>query len=564
MRALAVAVFLCMSCKPGDPKDPQAWLKGLRDSDAKARIKAVQELRKLKAKQAAPQVAALLKDQLVKEEAALALQDLAGPDEVQALIDAVDTTVGAGSDQATRVANRTNAKIAEALGNIGDARAGPTLLRLARANDDYVRLAAAQALGQVRAREAVPELARLVDDPAAPPILAKKAIVALGEIGRAPDPAHPAPSPAVSLGQMAPGQIYDPVAAAIPALEHGLVMERQGVSFQPESSFALFLIGAPAVEPLMKIAQDQDPAYLAWAKENNRAPAGTYAKAALVLGDLEDPRAVPVLLAKLKYVDPDPVPGTSRLLSNLVRQCAASALGRMRVKEAAAPILALVTTRDPIDEELTAFASEALVWIGDRSQARDLMKIAQQGGDLKLRLVVAKAAALFGEAALGKAVQAMAEREVKGGPSWCQKQLAELSLVAADPKQACDMLAAQIGELAQSFEAARICVSNSPCWLSKLEEPAPAMRARAAYELGRLGAPETVQPLVKAAFDDQLLVRRAATRALDWLASVEAAKPALKAAAAPLAAQLSAEQGKTQYFMVNEDVRRLQVKLSRL
>jgi HEAT repeat protein len=481
-------------------------------------------------------VAALLKDQLVKEEAALALQDLAGPDEVQALIDAVDTTVGAGSDQATRVANRTNAKIAEALGDIGDARAGPTLLRLARANDDYVRLAAVQALGQVRAREAVPELARIVDDPAAPPILAKKAIVALGQIGDPP---------------------------AIPALEHGLVMERQGVSFRPESSFALFLIGAPAVEPLMKIAQDQDPAYLAWAKENNRAPAGTYAKAALVLGDLEDPRAVPVLLAKLKYVDPDPLPGTSRLLTNLVRQCAANALGRMRVKEAAAPILALVTTRDPADEELTAFASEALVWIGDRSQARDLMKIAQSG-DLKLRLVVAQAAALFGEAALGKAVQAMAEREAKGGPSWCQKQLAELSLNADDPKQACDLLAAQIGEMAQSFEAARTCVSNAPCWLSKLEEPAPAMRARAAYELGRIGAPEAVQPLVKAAFDDQLLVRRAATRALDWLTSVEAAKPALKASAPALAAQLSAEQGKTQYFRVNEDVRRLQVKLSRL
>lgn len=536
MRVLAVAVLLCFSCKPTDPGDPQTWVRRLQASDAKVRIKAVQELRKLKAKQAAPQVAEMLKDQLVKEEAALALQDLADSDQVQALIDAVDTTVGAGSDQATRVANRTNAKIAEALGNIGDPRAGPTLLRLARANDDSVRLAAVQALGQVRAREAVPELARLVDDPAAPPILAKKAIVALGQIG-------------------------DP--AAISALEHGLVMERQGVSFLPESSFALFLIGAPAVEPLMKIAQDQDPAYLAWAKENNRAPAGTYAKAALVLGDLEDPRAVPVLMAKLKYVDPDPVPGTSRLLSNLVRQFAANALGRMRVKEAAAPILALVTTRDPLDQELSTFASEALVWIGDRPQARDLMKIAQDG-DFKLRLVVAQSAALFGEAALGKAVQAMAEREIKGSQSGCQKQLAELGLSSDDSKHACDMLAAQIGELAQPFEAARTCVSNSPCWLSKLQDPAPAVRARAAYELGRIGAPEAVQPLVKTASDDQLLVRGAATRALEWLASVEAARPALKAAAAALAAQLSAEQGKTQYLRVNEDVRRLQVKLSRL
>src|SRR5207302_938666 len=149
-------------------------------------------------------------------------------------------------------------------------------------------------------------------------------------------------------------QIGDP--AAIPALEHDLVLERQGASFLPESSFALFLIGAPAVEPLLKIAQDQDAAYLAWAKENNRAPAGTYAKAALVLGDLGDARAIPVLLAKLKYTDPDPVPSTARLLSNLVRQFAANALGRLRAKEAAAPIQTLVTTRDAQDEDLTTFS----------------------------------------------------------------------------------------------------------------------------------------------------------------------------------------------------------------
>src|SRR5260221_3283645 len=348
MRYLALALALSLAaCKAPDPNDPQVWLKQLEDKDPRVRVKAVQGLRKLKAKMAAPQIAEQLKDPMVKEEAALALQDLGGPNEVQALLDAVDTTVGAGSDQATRVANRTNAKIAEALGNAGDPRAGATLLRLARANDDYVRLSAVQALGLVHDKTAVPELAHIVDDAAAPPILIKKAIVSLGQLG-------------------------DP--AAIPALIHGLVLERQGVSFLPESSFALFLVGAPAVDPLLKIAQDQDPAYLAWAKENNRAPAGTYAKAALVLGDLEDPRAIPVLLAKLKYVDPDPVPGTSRLLSNLVRQFAANALGRLRAKEAAGPIQAIVSTKDAQDEDLTTFAAEALVWIGDRGQARELLK----------------------------------------------------------------------------------------------------------------------------------------------------------------------------------------------
>jgi HEAT repeat protein len=537
MRHIALALVLSLAaCKAGDPSDPQTWIKQLQDSDPKVRVKAVQELRKLKATQAAPQIAALLKDPLVKEDAALALQDLGGPSEVQPLLDAVDTTVGAGSDQATRAANRTNAKIAEALGNIGDPKAGPALLRLARANDDYLRLAAVQALGQVHDKDAVPELSHIVDDAAAPPLLIKKAIVSLGQIGEP---------------------------TAIPALTHGLVIERQGVSFLPESSFALFQIGPPAVDPLLRIAQDQDPAYLAWAKENNRAPAGTYSKAALVLGDLEDPKAVPVLLAKLKYVDPDPVPGTSRLLSNLVRMFAANALGRLRAKDAAAPIQALIQTRDAEDEEMVNFASEALVWIGDRAQARELMKKAQSGV-LKLRLPVAQSAALFGEPALGKEMLALALRESKGAQSNCLRQLIELTMPVDDPKTACDLLATQFGELSKPLEAARVCASDTPCWLPKLSDQDPVVRARAAYELGRIGAPEAVPGLVKAASEEQLLVREAAIRALDWLVSVPAAKDALRKAAAPLAAQLSAEQGKAQFLKVNEDLRRIQVKLARL
>src|SRR2546430_1402925 len=300
MRPLALAIALSLiACKSRDASDPKTWIARLDDRDPKVRVQAVQQLRKLKAKQAAPQIALLLKDPLLKEDAALALEDLGGPEQVDALLAAVDTTVGAGSDTAARAANRTNFRIAEALGSIGDPRAGPALLRLARSSDDNVRIAAVEALGNVKAKDAVPELSHIVDDPTAPPLLIKRAVVALGEIG-------------------------DP--SATPALAHGLGIERQGGSLLPESSFALFLLGEAAVEPVMKIAQDQDPAYLAWAKENNRAPAGTYTKAALVLGDLEDPRAVPVLGAKLKCGGPDPVPGTSRLLSNLVRMFAANAL----------------------------------------------------------------------------------------------------------------------------------------------------------------------------------------------------------------------------------------------
>jgi HEAT repeat protein len=537
MRVFAFALAVSMlACKPRDASDPQTWIQQLDDRDAKVRVQAVQQLRKLKATQAAPQLAELLRDPLVKEDAALALEDLGGPDQVDALLDAVDTTVGAGSDAAARAANRTNARIAEALGNIGDPRAAPALLRLARATDENVRLAAVEALGNVKAKDAIPELSHIVDDAAAPPLLIKRAIVALGQIGDV---------------------------AAIPALTHGLVIERQGVSFLPESSFALFLIGEPAVEPLMKIAQDQDPAYLAWAKENNRAPAGTYAKTALVLGDLEDARAVPVLLAKLKYVDPDPIPGTSRLLSNLVRMFAANALGRMRAADAAPAIQALVSTTNPQDEDVTALAAEALVWLGDRAQARELMKKAQKGV-VKLRVVVVQSAALFGDPALGKDLVTLATRESKGRPQACVRQLTELTMPVADPRQACDLLAAQFSDLSKPFDAARACGAETTCWLTRLKDADPEVRARAAYELGRAGAADAVPALANAAAEEPLLVRAAATRALDWLVAVPAAKPALKGVAQQLATQLAQEQGKARFIKANEELRRLQVKLSRL
>ena len=534
LRACALAVLLC-ACRPNDPKDPNTWIKRLSDSDPRSRQQALQELRKLKARQAAPQVAPLLKDPIVREEAAAALRDIGGADEVPALLDAVDTTVGAGSDTATRAANRTNGRIAEALGEIGDARAGPALLRLARSKDEYVRLEAVQALGAVKFKEAVPELSLLVDDPAAPPLLVKKAVVALGQIG-------------------------DP--AGIPALAHALVLERQGVSLLPEASYALFQLGPAAVAPLIRIAKDEDAAYLKWARENNRAPAGTYAKAALVLGDLGDQRAVPVLLEKLRYKDPDPIPGTARLLTNLVRQFAANALGRLRAKEAAAPILALVQTRDPQDVDLVSFCVEALIWIGDRAQAKELMKRAESG-DIRLRLVVAQAASLFGDDSLLEKFDALGAKARKAPPVQCAKDV-EILQIGEGKEKACELVAAQLEGLAIAVEAAHACKDSAPCWSDKLKYTEPLLRARAAYELGRMGAGHAVTALAEAAADPDLLVRVAAIRALEWLLGVPAAQPQLKAAAEKLASQLAAEQGRIQFVKVNEELRRLQARMAHL
>jgi HEAT repeat protein len=241
----------------------------------------------------------------------------------------------------------------------------------------------------------------------------------------------------------------------------------------------------------------------------------------------------------------------------------ANALGKLRATQAAPQIQALVSTTSLPDEELTTFAAEALVFIGDRAQARDLVKKAQSGV-LKLRLIAAQSAALFGEPVLGKDLLNLALRESKGAQQSCLRELQELTLPVDDPRRACDLLATQFGELGRPLEAARVCASDAPCWLPRLKDTDPVVRARAAYELGRAGAADAVTPLLQAASDEQLLVREAAARALDWLAAIPAARPALKAAAPALAAQLAKEQGNTQFMKVNEDLRRLHVKLSRL
>jgi HEAT repeat protein len=316
------------------------------------------------------------------------------------------------------------------------------------------------------------------------------------------------------------------------------------------------------VPPLIRVAKDEDPAYLKWARENNRAPAGTYAKAALVLGDLGDQRAVPVLLEKLRYKDPDPLPGTARILTNLVRQFAANALGRLRSKDGAAPILALVQTRDPQDLDLVGFASEALVWIGDRAQAKELLKRAESG-DVRLRLLVAQAAALFADESLLKQFDALGVRARKAPPAQCTREVEALQIGEAKEK-ACELVAAQFEGLAIALEAAHACKESAPCWVDKLKYTEPLLRARAAYELGRLGASEAVPSLVQAAADQDLLVRVAAIRALEWLLGVPAAQPQLKAAADKLAAQLAAEQGRVQFVKVNEELRRLQARMAHL
>ncbi|HYZ88733.1 MAG TPA: HEAT repeat domain-containing protein, partial [Myxococcales bacterium] len=249
-------------------------------------------------------------------------------------------------------------------------------------------------------------------------------------------------------------------------------------------------------------------------------------------------------------------------LTNLVRQFAANALGRLRARDAAGPILAFVQTRDPQDVDLVSFSSEALVWIGDRAIAKEMLRRAELG-DVRLRMIVAQGAALLGDESVLRQFESLAARARKAPEAQCTRELDQLQYAESRDKP-CEAVAAQFDGLATAVQAVRTCKDAAPCWLDKLKDSEPLIRARAAYELGRHGAGEAVPALVQAASDQDVVARVAAIRALEWLIAVPAAQPRLKEAANKLAAQLAAEQGREQFIRVNEELRRLQARLAHL
>ena len=108
------------------------------------------------------------------------------------------------------------------------------------------------------------------------------------------------------------------------------------------------------------------------------------------------------------------------------------------------------------------------------------------------------------------------------------------------------------------------CAKDLACWAKKLDDTDAGVRERAAYELGRGGDAKYIDVLVKRLSDENLETRAAAITAADWLISdsPEAFKAA-KASLEKIEKQLADEAGKTTYVKVNEDLRRLAVKLGR-
>ncbi len=526
----AVAVLLVSLCVAlvgcsADPSTPEYWEKRLSNAKgAKGKTRAVEDLRASKHMSAAmlPMLRKALDNEKsgeVKGAVARVLGEQKDAEAVDALIGAVDW---AASD---RPEKEMNVEIARALGTIGDKKAVPTLMKMVASKDNFTAIEGIEALGALRATEGVEPLIELAGADTTENFVIKKCAIALGNIG-------------------------DP--KAIPLLTRLMFKEKKGVSFYMESSFALYQIGTPAADSLLNVLDGKDKALAEWASKNNIKDVALPMKAAQVLGDLHDLRAEKALIGLLNYKSEfDDI----RLL---VRMRGADALGRSRSKEGGKVLIAMLDEPEPTARHEYIWA---LIRIGTHDAVPKLVEGATKGiWDAREESMVGLA--MLGNGEEGAAFDRFSAAEGKVFGEECKE----------DPEYApCKDLPAsvkkhqeRIAGLKKSVEAAKECKKDAACWAKKLDDADLGVRGRAAYEIGRSGNAALIGELLKRTGEKNLDARVAFFQGADWL--VHDSKDAMKAAqefVPALEKQIAEERGKTEFIKVNEDLKRLLVKIKR-
>jgi len=525
--ALAVALaFLAGGC--GNPTDPESWARrAVNRARTDEKLEALGHVRGLLGKDAAgkelstaeqrraavdPLVEIVKNKQAparVRAEAVQALADIGDTRAVKTLLDAIDP---APRDDPGRDVNR---RIADALGTLRAIEAVPALEALARSGDGFTQVAAVDALGRVGDPAAVATLADIATSEKSEPFTAKKALMAIGQIGD--DDKH--------RGRAA-----------------ALRMVFAGTDYFPAASFAAYQIGRPMAEPLLAVLQGRENEVSTWARGRGATEGALVATAAQLLGDVGGPEAIGPLIGRLSYTDANPA------VQTLVRLFTAESLGRLRAKEAVRPVLDLATRET--DEGVRDRYCGAIARIGDPPAALPGLKALAQGAPgVPLRAGPLLAVARLGSKEDRAAVEAGFSRDC--------------------PAQGCPaaVKAMYEGMLAR-IDAATACGSDAACWEKKLDDPSSAVRDRAALELGKAGGAKVVPALAGAVArpvndDADVGARYHALLAIHWILGREPVGPSGAEVAAKIDAMLAADRGRTLTVVVNEDALRIATRLRR-
>lgn len=522
---VTISVSLVLSGCKGDPTTPEYWQKaisgGKRKKDKVAKVEALRA-----GKYATPAFLPMLHTELESEKAgevrasiARLLGEMKDPSSVPSLLGALDFGASDADDKAS------NKEIVVALGSIGSKAAVPDLVKLLSVRDNYTVIAAVEALGAMKAAEAYEPLNKLATEDSTEPFISKKAIQALGEIA-------------------------DP--RAVQGLIRMMMKERRGVSFYVESSYALYQIGTPAADVLIHTADGSDKEILKWAADNKVVEPAVYAKAMQVLGDLHDPRGNKRMISLLDYKN------DNIMYQLFVRMRAADALGRIRAKDAAKQLSAML-----VEDEANARNEyiRALVRIGSKDAIPALAKAGATGSWDARQPAIIGLSMLGGEKDVAT-FEKLSKDEATVFAAECKEdpEYEDCKAMDASVKKHVDAIANHM----KRIEAAKECKEDTACWAKKLDDANEGVRERAATELGRSNNAAAIADLTKRLAEKNLDTRLAIIQATDWLVhdNKDAAKKAQEVLPA-LEKQIADEKGKTEFVKVNEDLRRLFVKIKR-
>lgn len=535
---LLLTSALSVACENPPPSTIEEWAKAIPELKRDKEVKdGAEELRKLGAKDlregkdlkaTVPVLLPLLEeDYPARAAAAFLLGEIGDKAAVDPLLAAIDFSAAVSDKEASK----SNGRIADALGKLKDPKAVRTLLKLTKSRDNFTALAAVQALGEVGDPSALEPLMEIAEAESTDPFISKNAVQAMGKIGDA---------------------------KAMPTLIHMLFLERRGVSFYRETSFSIFQVGTDAIPQLIEILEGKNKELLKWAEEHGVMEAGIYAKTAQLLGDLADRRAIPALRQRLKFDD------TFADLKLLPPMFAAEALGRLRAKEAVNDISAML---DEKEANARGAYTRALVMIGDPRAANALAKSAVDGMGYD-----AREEALWGYARLaGKGATRTYDaivaknKALKTCTAWfegdkdaiekeCTKRIAKLEERAAKRRP--------------MVVVADECGTDNACWVGKLKDPDGKVRERAGWALTQAADAQYLDDVLGAVQEDDLEARFALINALDTALfggnDREPDAAAAQKTADRLASILEDEQGKAQFIKINEDIKRLELKVQRI
>ena len=435
------------------------------------------------------------------------------------LVDVIDPAAGAGRDKEGRIKANTNEKAIKALSRLSkqtpavaaNQKVIDVVRGLANSNSLDVQLAAIVALGDLQAKDAVPDLIKIADGHPNN-FMVKNAAEALIEIGDA---------------------------AAAPVMGKLLFFERDGVSFYRESSYALFSFGKGSLPTLKSIYDNKFSAI----DTLHIDPLVQKTKAVVVYGDLADPSTFDVLTSAANTEG-------SLMGEALLRIEGQRAAGRIGLDAVAA---GLKKQMDNVDISQSEHALAGLVQLGHKEIAGPLWAITSADGYTKNCKSQDNTddQCKFNELQVRRARLLSYTRVAPGG------DLATFTKAAADEKNP------KIKEIMEKAKArvqtAKDCDGKGvACFATKLADADPLVRDRAAYELLWINTDESRDALIGALSDKDNEVRYAAIMGVlrrlpkDGVALADKVK-----------AQLDQEKGQTQYVRINEDLKRLEVRLRR-